>query len=123
MRLTRKQLEADVAFLLLRARAAGSMSLRNNRWTGLSSNALVEFAYGGVQSAMPSDRGDYAACVRTYVRLPAHRKTAAVRAALRKAREAYLANYPDERFPVDRQAKRAEREADRAAWLKRRKRA
>lgn len=107
------ELEADVAFLLLRSGSAGSVSFTSDRWTGMSSNSLVAFAYGGEQRHMPADRGDYAACVRTYVRLPRHRKTSAVRAALRNAREAYLRRYPADRYPEQRRAIRAEWEAER----------
>lgn len=122
MSLTREQLEADVAFLLLRADAAGSINFTNDRWTGMSSNALVALAYGGKQTAMPSDRADYAACVRSYHRLPRHRKTAEVRAALLKAREHYLSRYPEDRFPAARQAKRERWRAEEEAARKRRQR-
>jgi hypothetical protein len=90
MMLTRAQLEADVAFLLHRSSEAGVCSFSADRWIGLSSNALVCLAYGGVQDAMPYDRSDYAACVRAFRRLPKHRRTAEVRAGLRRAKEAYL---------------------------------
>jgi len=99
--------EADIAFLLARSGHAGSCSFAPGRWTGMSSNAIVSVAFGGPQSAMPSDREDYAACVRTYARLPRHRRTEAVRDALRKARAAYLARYPNHRFPAGRVAERA----------------
>lgn len=112
MSLTRAQMEADIAFLLLRAGAAGTASFTSDRWTGVSSNALVALAYGGAQSEMPSDRGDYAACVRTYKRLPRHRKTEAVRAGLRLAREAYLSRCPEDRYPESRRVARE-------AWLAR----
>ncbi len=117
-----REMEADIAFLVMRARAAGTAYFGRDRWTGTSSNSLVDLAYGGEQRCMPGDRGDYAACVRTYVRLPAHRKTAEVRAGLQRAREAYLANYPDERFPGPRNEKWARYQAERAAQLKKRSR-
>lgn len=117
MSLTREQLEADVAFLVLRARCAGSAYFGADRWTGMSSNALVDLAYGGEQTAMPSDRSDYAACVRTYARLPVHRRTKAVREGLKRAREAYLSRYPEDRFPAARISARAERLAE---WARRR---
>lgn len=120
--LTRAELEADFAFLLARSSAAGSCRFGGKRWTGMSSNSLVAFAYGGKQDRMPSDRNDYGACVRTYVRLPKHRRTAAVRAALKKAREAYLSNYPDERFAGPRNAARAAWEAEAEKRQKRRRR-
>lgn len=122
MTFTRKQLEADVAFLVLRAKSAGSISFNDQRWTGQSSNALVDLAYGGEQTAMPSDRGDYAACVLTYARLPAHRKTEAVRAALKAAREAYLERYPEDRYPRQRKEVREKRDSQHAEYMKRHKR-
>ena len=88
--------EQDIAFLLLRAGCAGSCSFSNDRWTGMSSNAIVSVAYGGKQNEMPWDRADYLACVRTVRRLPKHRKTPEVMAALWKAREHYLNHYPEE---------------------------
>lgn len=122
MSLTRRELAADVEFLLLRADAAGSVNFTADRWTGMSSNALVALAYGGKQTAMPYDRGDYAACVRTYRRLPPHRQTNKVRHALLKAREHYLARYPEDRFPAGREEKRARWKAENEAARKRRRR-
>jgi len=87
--------EADIAFLLLRADCAGSCSFTSDRWTGASSNSIVSVAYGGEQKELPWDRSDYAACVRTVRRLPKHRVTPEVMAALRKAKEHYLSRYPD----------------------------
>jgi len=95
--MTPEQMQADIDFLLLRAGSAGSCSFTSDRWTGMSSNAIVSLAYGGEQKAMPFDRSDYAACVRTVRRLPKHRKTPAVMEGLRKAKEAYLARYPHHR--------------------------
>ncbi|MBA9071786.1 hypothetical protein FHR71_005572 [Methylobacterium sp. RAS18] len=89
------EMEADIAFLLLRAGSAGSASFSSGRWTGLSSNALVSVAYGGEQHTMPGDRSDYAACVRTYARLPKHRRTPTVRAALRAAKAALIERWPE----------------------------
>lgn len=100
--------EQDIAFLVKRQREAGSCSFSNDRWTGMSSNAIVSVAYGGEQDAMPWDRGDYAACVRTVRRLPRHRRTTIVMDALRKAREHYLNQYPLHRSSLKR---RAEHEA------------
>lgn len=109
---TREELEADIAFLVLRAGAAGSCSFSDDRWTGSSSNALVRLAYGGKQDCMPSDRSDYAACVRTYVRLPKHRQTLAIRAGLGKARKAYLNRYPEDATARSRNEARARRQAE-----------
>ena len=86
---TRAELQADIAFLLARMRAGTGISFGRahwERWTGRSSNAIVAVAYGGEQDELPFDVSDYLACVRTVRRLPWHRKTPAVWAALRKAR-------------------------------------
>ena len=117
------ELQADVAFLLLRAGSAGRFSCSSgDRWTGMSSNALVCVAYGGEQHSMLSDRSDYAACVRTYARLPKHRRTPAVRDALKAAKAALLRNYPEYRTARSRaeaEAKwAAEYEARRPQWPK-----
>ena len=118
--MTPEQAKADIAFLLMRSQSAGKVSFTNDRWIGMSSNALVALAYGGKQDAMPRDRGDYAACVRTYVRLPQHRKTPEVRAGLKLAREAYLARYPHERTPQGRAEAEAEFLRQREMYAKRR---
>lgn len=125
--MTIEEMQADIAFLLLRAGSAGSFSCSADRWTGMSSNALVRLAYGGEQDCMPSDRSDYAACVRTYVRLPKHRRTPDVRAGLLAAREAYLSRYPDDRQAVPRNVARERRHREHEEWersrRKRRRRA
>lgn len=118
MSLTLDQAKADIAFLLLRADSAGSCNFTNARWTGMSSNSLVAVAYGGKQRDFPSDRSDYAACVRTFVRLPLHRRTPEVRKALETAREHYLSRYPEDRYPAGRAEKRTAWEA-RKATMKR----
>lgn len=106
--MTPAEMEADIAFLLLRAGCAGSCSFTSDRWTGTSSNAIVKFAYGGEQDDMPYDRSDYAACVRTVKRLPKHRRTDAVMGALRRAREAYLERYPTHASSLARKAEHEE---------------
>lgn len=121
--LTTEQMQADIAFLLLRCKCAGSCSFTNDRWTGMSSNALVAFAYGGEQDCMPSDRSDYAACVRTFRRLPEHRRTPAVREALQAARNAYLKNNPDDASSLKRREKRREWQEWRKRKRKRTRRA
>lgn len=121
--MTVEEMQADIDFLLLRADCAGSCSFTSDRWTGMSSNSLVALAYGGRQSCMPSDRSDYAACVRTFLRLPKHRKTQKVRDGLRKARAAYLKHYPEDANSLDRRRRRVEWEAREAErWKRRRKR-
>lgn len=111
--------EQDIAFLVERQRAAGSCDFTSDRWTGMSSNSLVCVAYGGPQEHMPYDRGDYAACVRTVRRLPRHRRTAAVMAALRKARDHYLDRYPSHRSSLARSEERAKWEREREEKRKR----
>lgn len=76
--------QADIAFLLERSFSAGTASMRAGRATGASSNDLVRLAFTGEsQRILPCDRSDAGACVRTWRKLPAHRRTAAVRAQLR----------------------------------------
>ncbi|MEZ0249722.1 MAG: hypothetical protein ACAH20_02045 [Methylobacteriaceae bacterium] len=109
------ELQADVAFLLARCAEAGRAGFSSDRWTGMSSNALVSVAYGGEQAAMPYDRFDYAACVRTYARLPRHRRTPEVRAALRLAKAVLITRHPEcatapSRNDARREAERQERE-------------
>lgn len=113
--MTPQEMQADIAFLLLRAGSAGSCSFTSDRWTGMSSNAIVSLAYGGKQDCMPYDRSDYAACVRTVQRLPRHRRTEAVLGGLWKAREFYLSRHPDERSSLSRKAEREKWEQERAA--------
>ena len=108
--------KADIAFLLARSGHAGSCSFSPGRWTGMSSNAIVSVAFGGEQTDMPSDRGDYAACVRTFARLPRHRRTHAVKDAMRKARAAYLDRHPEDRFPAGRRAAQEDYERRRAEY-------
>lgn len=114
MTLTPAQYEQDIAFLVARQREAGSCTFSGDRWTGMSSNAIVCVAYGGEQDAMPRDRGDYAACVRTVKRLPRHRRTSTVMTALWLAKEHYLNNYPKHRSSIDRRDERVRREAEEA---------
>jgi hypothetical protein len=113
------ELQADIAFLLLRAGSAGGCSFSSDRWTGESSNALVSLAYGGEQKAMPWDRSDYAACARTVRRLPKHRQTPEVMAGLWKARAHYLSHYPDDASSLVRRAQRQAWERERQAKAER----
>lgn len=84
---TKTELEADVAFLLARANQANYFSLGKNRDTGASSNALVRFAYTKEEPKYwPHDQSDYAACLRAFASLPAHRRTPEVG---RKLQELY----------------------------------
>lgn len=69
-------LEAEVAFLLERAMAAGSVSFGAERSIGMSSNYLVAVCFGQPSKRQePGDRSDLLACERTWVRLPSHRQT------------------------------------------------
>ena len=80
-------LRADVAYLLNRA-AQASYS-KNDPWRdyGISSNAIVQYAYTGLEPTVwPSDRSDYAACVRAVRKMPKHRRTPQVLAMLLEAK-------------------------------------
>lgn len=70
--------QEDIAFLLARSGNAGNCMFGGKRWTGISSNALVSIAFGEPDNGLPSDSSDLAACYRAVMRLPAHRRTAAV---------------------------------------------
>ena len=64
-------LRADVAYLLQRAAAAGHYKYDPRRDFGASSNALINYAYTGLEPTVwPSDRSDYAACVRAVRNMP-----------------------------------------------------
>lgn len=88
------QLEDDVQFLACRASAAGSFGWDEERDSGISSNSLVGLAYGIGEQKMPSDRSDYAACVRAVRKLPRHRRTKNILSALKKAKLHFLSRYP-----------------------------
>ena len=82
-------LRADVAYLLNRAAGAGYLRFDAQRDYGVSSNAIVQYAYTGVEPTewqWPSDRSDYAACVRAVRKMPRHRRTAEVMQILGKAK-------------------------------------
>lgn len=83
-----ERLRAERDFLLARARAACKCSFGEGRWTGMSSNALVDVAFGGENGCLPMDAGDLAACYRTVMRLPDHLRTEAVMAQLAKGERA-----------------------------------
>ena len=83
---------ADVYYLLGRAAGAGHLRFDAQRDYGVSSNAIVQYAYTGVEPTewqWPSDRSDYAACVRAVRNMPRHRRTPDVLAMLRKAKARY----------------------------------
>lgn len=89
------KLQAERDFLLERAKAAGSCSFSDGRWTGMSSNALVEIAFGGKNDCLPSDSSDLAACYRTVLRLPEHLRTPAVLEQLNSGEKLVGSKYPD----------------------------
>lgn len=70
------ELEAEVAFLLERAdRASFWWVVEETRSIGISSTALVHFAFTGRQpddSQFPRDPSDLASCYRALRRMPAH---------------------------------------------------
>lgn len=73
-----QRLREERDFLLARSKAAGSCSFSLERWTGMSSNALVEVAFGEPNGCLPMDGQDLAACYRTVTRMPKHLRTDAV---------------------------------------------
>jgi len=119
---TVEQLHADIAFLSGRAGMSGAYVCDAHRSWGSSSNAIVALAYGGKQTALPHDWGDYAACVRAVRLLPRHRRTPEVYAALLKARAEVVQRYPNEANGAMRRAERERWAAERAAMPKRRRR-
>ena len=79
------QLLADVVYQLQRASGAGHVRFDSQRDCGVSSNAIVRYAYTGLEPTewqWPSDRSDYAACVRAVRKMPRHRRTRQVLAML-----------------------------------------
>lgn len=95
MNLTPEQQNADIAFLAKRQEQASRAFGGAERDTGASSNSLVSFAYGILEEfdlIMPSDQSDYRACVLAFEKLPAHRRTPRVRAALERQRMAIKEN-------------------------------
>lgn len=95
--MTKEEMQADIDFLVRRQMKCGSISFGSGRDTGISSNSLVAMAYGVGSQAMPSDWGDYSACVRAVRRLPRHRRTPAILTALAAAKAAVVAKYPTRR--------------------------
>ncbi|MDD5303086.1 MAG: hypothetical protein PHS14_08240 [Elusimicrobia bacterium] len=93
--MTQSEYEADIAFLLARARQAGGIYFSEERDVGLSSNSLVAIAYGSAESqTLPRDQSDLDACEHAFAKLPEHRKTIEARAALARARTAIDKKYP-----------------------------
>lgn len=66
---------AERDYLLARAYEAGRCRFDEYRWTGISSNALVRYVFGGEPPApheFPHDPSDMLSCVRAVLRLPEH---------------------------------------------------
>lgn len=120
--ITIEQLHADIAFLAARAGMTGAFVCDKHRSWGMGSNAIVALAYGGVQTALPYDWSDYAACVRAVRLLPRHRRTPEVYAALMRARAEVIQRYPDYANGALRKIQREQWAAQRAAMPKRRRR-
>lgn len=76
------RLRAERDYLLKRAGRAGSASWGTQRWTGMSSNALVDVAFGVENGCLPSDQNDLSACYLTVLRMPDHLISEAVLAQL-----------------------------------------
>ena len=75
-----KEYALDIDFLLARASQASHISFdpADKRDTGLSSNSMVNYAYGkiaGCQIIPPGDGDDKMSCLRMFAKLPTHRKT------------------------------------------------
>lgn len=70
-----KQLLEEREYLLSRAAWAGHATFDMHRWVGISSNALVTYAFGGPEpdpQHFPRDPSDLASCYRAVRRLPDH---------------------------------------------------
>ena len=79
-----EMLRAERDFLLDRVGHAGKCMFGGKRWTGMSSNALVDVAFGRKNDRLPLDGSDLAACYRTVMRLPDHLISRAVIAQLQE---------------------------------------
>jgi hypothetical protein len=88
------QLRAERDFLRLRASHAGRCIFDGKRWTGQSSNGLVDIAFGETSEAMPYDGADLASCYRLIQRLPAHLLSDAVIDHLERG-EAFVGKHHD----------------------------
>lgn len=92
------ELEAEVLFLLGRAAKAGGWYADPNRCVGISSNALVWFAFRGEEpdhTEFPRDPSDLAACIRTVRKMPAHlRARVEASTVMDRYRSAVEARYP-----------------------------
>jgi len=115
--LTKKQLEEDVQFLRRRARKTGAYVGDEKRSWGTSSNAIVDFAYGGPwpnkKTQMPYDQSDLDACERAVKLLPKHRRTPEVLRALQNARDALAKRREKSRLLDIEQAALLKAKADR----------
>lgn len=82
MKLTKKQVEEDMKFLLERSMKAGGISFTGDRDN--SSNSIVGIAYGLIKledQVLPMDMDDVRSCENMWKKLPMHRKNAHARCA------------------------------------------
>ena len=85
----RERGDKDIKFLSQRAINASKISFTGKRDSGISSNAIVRYAYGGtipINGELPSDIYDLAACERMWKKLPKSRKTKRVIKSMYNAR-------------------------------------
>ena len=91
-----KERAADVRFLLKRLPTGQVRS--GERFTGISSNSLVRYAFGGGKPDFPGeypfDIPDLNACERTWRMLPKHRRVRKVERLLEKYREHVSKRWP-----------------------------
>ena len=83
-------MEEDIAFLSRRHHLHAKSSYGANRETGMSSNSIVDIAYGVIdicEQILPADQYDLAAVKRMWKYLPEHRKTPLVQRAWKRACE------------------------------------
>ena len=84
-------MEADIKFLAQRSTKASRISFgETKRDTGVSSNSIVEIAYGLAsleEQKMPGDVWDMLACERMWRKIPEHRKTGDAFTAIERARQ------------------------------------
>lgn len=83
------EIVSDLYFLLNRSMQAGICSFTPDRDVGISSNALVRFAYLGhlyepKENEYPCDKADMRACEEAFEKLPQHRRTKEVQELLNK---------------------------------------
>lgn len=93
---TAEELSQEVEFLLTRAMQGGLCYFGQDRFTGVSSNAMVFYAFGGEYPSsdkFPYDPSDLKACVLTRKMAPNHIKPK-MDDLLIKYRDAVATRYP-----------------------------